>query len=111
MDLADIQAFSKRGAELGSTLWAATVLLAGEEYAATVPDPRVSADLEVGQTFAGLLVVRISTTLIEEKPAADQALQWKRPTEADWRSPKWWVDTVTKSPLDSEWVLSCSPKN
>lgn len=112
MDAESMREFSGRAAAVGGSLWPGVVLLGGVEYAATVPEPRVQGSLVPGgEIGTGELVVRILKSVLVVEPGREQVLQWKRPAEAGWRTPKWWVDTVEGSPLDVEWVLRCSVKN
>ena len=112
MDPADILAFSARSATLGAELWPAIVLIAGVEYAATVPAPRILQTLVAGgQIIEGALSARISQELLATAPAENQPLSWKRPGETSYRADLWWVDEVRSGPLDTEWHLLCSPKN
>lgn len=110
MDLADIQAFSARAAEV--SLAPATILLGGTEYAANVPAPRVQEVLiNGGAESTAVLSVRLSTTLHAGEPACFQDLRWKRPAEAEWTPLIWTIAEVKKSPIDAEWHLTCTPKN
>jgi len=112
MNAAAITAFSTRAAATGAALWPATVLLGGVEYAAQVPEPKVMGNIiSGGEESAGELVVRILVADLATRPSAQQELRWKRAGEAGYRAPRWWVDSVRKSPLDVEWVLVCTPKN
>lgn len=111
MNLAAIQAFSARAAAV--SLAPAIVLIAGTEYPATVPEPRVLGNLIDGgeEIAAATLSARILLTDLATAPAVNQPLQWKRPAEATWRTTTWLIDEIRRSPIDAEWLITCSPKN
>lgn len=112
MNSTDLLAFSTRAAATGAELWPASVLIAGETYTATVPEPRVIGSLiNGGEILEGTLTARVLVADLSTAPAANQQLQWKRPADATWRPEKWWIDDVKRSPLDVEWYITCSIKN
>jgi hypothetical protein len=112
MDLADLRAFSDHAATAGRSMCPARVLLAGVEYAATIPTPAVVGNLANGLTIdEGALVCRILLSDMPNRPMENQPLKWKRPGEENWQPVVWWVEAVTRAPQDVEWRLSCHPKN
>ena len=112
MDANDLFAFSSRAAAVGGALWPGIVLIDGEEYAATVPEPRMLTGLiSGGETGEGSLVARVSLDILPIAPDANQELRWKRPGESSYRPRAWWIEDVRKSPIDTEWVITCVVKN
>ena len=112
MDIASLRAFTATAAAAGQSISPATVLLAGVEYSATVPTPRVTGVLGKGLTIDdGELVCRILLIDLPARPLENQPLKWKRPDETEWNAIPWWVETVSRAEMDVEWKLVCRPKN
>ena len=112
MNSTALLAFTARTAAAGAALWPAVVRIAGVEYVATVPEPRILTGLISGtETGEGTLVARIAVAILADKPALNQELLWKRPADATWDTRAWWIDSAQRSPIDSEWVITCSLKN
>jgi hypothetical protein len=112
MDAASVVEFSSRASKVGAALWPAKVLIAGVEYHATVPEPRVAMGLITGgETAEGVLTVRVDVVAMPVAPSLEQAIRWKRPTESAWNSIVWWITECRRSPIDNEWKISCIVKN
>lgn len=109
MNPAAVQTFSRRGDLLGQALHPALITIGnGDPIAATVPDPRREAlAFDGGTADEGELTVRILKTTLAARPAEQQLLRWKRPTEATYRAPAWRIVTVRDSALDAAWNLRC----
>jgi hypothetical protein len=112
MDAASVVEFSSRASKVGAALWPAKVLIAGVEYPATIPEPRVAMGLITGgETAEGALTVRVDVAAMPVAPSLDQAIRWKRPTESAWNSIVWWITECRRSPIDNEWKILCIVKN
>lgn len=109
---ADFAAFAASAAAAGQAMSPALVRIDGVTYTATVPTPRHTTELIPGAEITdGTLIARILISDLPTAPAENQKLEWKRPTESSWNSIVWFIRTVTRSPLDVEWHLSCTPHN
>ena len=109
---ADFAAFSTSAAAAGQAMAGAVVRIAGTDYPATVPTPRLTNAQGVGgEVRDGALIARILIEDLPVPPAENQALQWKRPAAASWEPVTWFIRSVTRSPLDVEWHLQCEPMN
>lgn len=112
LDASDYAAFATSAAAAGQALSPAVVQIAGVSYPATVPTPRRTTELIAGTELAdGSLIARILLTDLPVPPAEHQRLDWKRPSESAWNATAWFIQTVTRAPLDVEWHLTCTPLN
>ena len=108
----DFADFAARSAAAGQILAPAIVLIAGVQYPAVVPTPRLDNSLLAGGEVAtGQLIARILLSDCPTAPAENQRLDWKRPSDPGWHPVPWFINTVSKSPLDVEWHLACVPLN
>lgn len=112
MNPASVLAFSARGEAVGAALHSAFVRIGSSsaEYPATIPEPRrETLAYEGGSADEGELVVRILVDTLPTPPAEQQLLQWRRPDEESWRSPKWRIIAVRRSNIDVAWHIRCIP--
>jgi hypothetical protein len=108
----DLLAFSSRTADVNASMFAAIIRISGVEYPAAVPEPRVIPSLITGgEIMEGSLVARVKINDMATAPAENIGLLWKRPTDTTWKPETWWIQDVSRSPIDSEWVIRCGPKN
>jgi hypothetical protein len=112
VNLAAVQNFSRRGDQLGKSLMPAVVRIGASatEIPAILPDPRrETLAIDGGSADDGELVVRILKADLATRPAEQQRLIWKRPTESTFRTPAWRILTVRDSSLDAAWSIRCIP--
>jgi hypothetical protein len=108
----ELLAFSSRTADVNASMFAAIIRISGLDYPAAVPEPRVIPSLITGgEIMEGSLVARVKITDMATAPAENIGLLWKRPTDTTWKPETWWIQDVSRSPIDSEWVIRCGPKN
>jgi hypothetical protein len=112
LDASDFAAFSVQSAAAGQAMAGALVRIAGNTYPATVPTPRLTDSLGNGvESRDGTLIARILISDLPTAPDPNQQLEWKRPTATAWEPVIWFIRTVTRSPIDVEWHLTCEPLN
>lgn len=113
MNAAALRAFAEQSAAAGEALWLADVSISGAEaIPAAITDPKgVPSMVPGGELEAGDLTVRIRKTVLLEKPALQQKLQWKRPEESTMRPAAWRIEEVTGTDADAVWTLKCTPWN
>ena len=104
MNAAQLLAFDKRAAAVGEALWPCTVTLAGTDYPAHAPAPRVTRlEDQGGVEIVADLHVRIRKAVLETAPAIEQELTAHERT--------WWVREVRANDADACWVIRCEAKN
>jgi hypothetical protein len=107
-----VEKFALRAAEVGAQLWPAIVEIAGAQYPATVPEPRLTEVLaDGGGELVGELVARVAVAAMPNGAAVQQGLKWKRPGETEWRADRWWIVEVRRGPLETEWRVGCEGRN
>jgi hypothetical protein len=113
MDPAAIRAFAASSATAGEALWLAEVRLdGGTPFPAAITDPRGAPSLVPGgENDQGELAVRVRKELMEERPALQQKLEWKRPEDAAWRVDAWRISEVSGHDCDAVWLVKCEPWN
>ncbi len=104
MNADQVKAFGNRAAAVGEALWPGEVTIDGTSYAAEVPTPRSSFDVEEGREVQrGRLMVKIRKDVLPERPAENQPLTYGGEV--------WWIDSVREADLEDRWMIECSPRN
>jgi hypothetical protein len=104
MNARQLLAFDQRSARVGEALWPCTITLAGEEYPANAPPPRVlGTEGQGGVDFAADLMIRLRKEVLPDPPAIEQ--------EVRAHDRVWFIRDVRSAETDAVWVLRCELKN